>query len=95
MAFATPANIAITGAGNQTTGFNAITSIDLTLSAAGTLNLRETSGAGTIVASAVFGAAGTWSRNFDPPLLCRSGVFFIENTAGNVAGGVSGFDLAT
>ncbi len=81
---------AITGAGNQTTGFSILRSIALNLSAAGTINLRETSGTGTIIASKVFAAAGDWNQTFDDGIRCRSGVFFIENTAGNVSGGVQG-----
>lgn len=91
MAFATPANIAITGAGNATTGFNVLCSVDLNLSAAGTIRIRETSGAGTIVAELVLAGAGALSRSWPNPLRCRSGNFFIENTAGNVTGGVAGW----
>lgn len=92
MATSTSANIAITGAGSQTTGFSVLTSVNLTLSAAGTVNIRETSGAGTIVASQVLGAAGNVSIQFPRDgVRCRSGVFFVENTAGNVAGGVQGY----
>lgn len=91
MASASGANIAITGAGNATTGFATLASVDLQISAAATVNIRETSGAGTIIAQKVFAGAGTWERSWVHPLRCRSGVFFIENSAGNVTGGVGGW----
>src|SRR5436305_1270479 len=68
MEFFTPANTAITGAGNQTTGFNALGGWHLAASAAMTLSIRETSGAGTIIAQRVFAAAGQWDVDFGHPL---------------------------
>ena len=96
MSFSKSAAIAITGAGNADTGLNVLTAVNLTLSAAGTIEIRETASNGTVVLTETFAAAG----NFRPlipqdGLRCLSGNFFVVNSAGNVAGSVSGLDLAT
>lgn len=91
MALSAGRTISITGAGNATTGFSVLSYVSLNLSAAGTINLRETSGAGTIIAQKVLAAAGDWNFDFGDGVRCLSGVFFVENTAGNVSGGVAGY----
>ena len=83
--------IAITGAGNADTTCSVITSVNLALSAAATVNLRETSGAGAIIAQRVLAAAGPVSWTFLDGIRCKSGNWFIENSAGNVTGGVTGY----
>jgi hypothetical protein len=61
MALSSPANIAVTGAGSANTGFQVITGINVTVSAAATLSLRQGGAAGAITAQQIFGAAGQWT----------------------------------
>jgi hypothetical protein len=87
-------NINIAGAGNQSTGFSLLNTVNVN-SAATTISLRKTSGAGTIVAQFVTTAANTqWQLNFGDGLLCDSGTWFLESTAGNITGGVTGLLIA-
>lgn len=95
MALSRGANIAVTGAGSQDTGLQVITGINIRVSAAATLNLRIGGAAGTIVAQDVFAAAGTWSPTIPSDgVRCGSagtGTWFVENSAGNLTGGVFGY----
>jgi hypothetical protein len=87
-------NIAITGAGNANTGFSVLAGWDLTLSAAATVTIREGASNGTIVAQIVATGAGPWAADHSgSPIICAhagTGTFFVENSAGNIAGGVFG-----
>jgi hypothetical protein len=93
MATARPVAVAITGAGNANTGLKYLSSIDLWLSAAGTLQIRAGASNGTVYAETTTAAAGGWSRSYDLPLACPqsgTGTWFVVNSAGNVSGGVAG-----
>jgi len=63
----------------------------LAVSTAGTISIREVSGAGTVVAQIVLTAAGPWTVRCPEGLHCSGGNFFVQNSAGNISGGVRGF----
>lgn len=92
MALSRGVNVAVTGAGSADTGLKVITAVNVAVSAAATVNLRMTSAAGTIVAQQVLGAAGQFTPAIPAGgLRCNSGNWFIENSAGNLTGGVAGY----
>lgn len=96
MALSRGVNVAVTGAGSANTGLEIITGINIAVSAAATVSLRVGGAGGTIVAQQVFAAAGTWTPHIpDDGVLCGSsgtGTWFVENSAGNLTGGVFGRD---
>lgn len=87
-------NIAITGAGNQDTTYAVLNGWNLAVSAAATVNIREGSSSGTIIAQIVLAAAGAWSHAVGGEgIRCKrtgTNTFFVENSAGNITGGVYG-----
>ncbi|HEX5902786.1 MAG TPA: hypothetical protein VF028_06690 [Actinomycetota bacterium] len=86
----------MTGAGSANTGLEIITGINIAVSAAATVSLRAGASNGAIMAQQVFTAAGFWSPNIPSDgVLCPSsgtGTWFVENSAGNMTGGVFGRD---
>ena len=83
----------ITGAGSQNTGLKYLNSLDLNLSAAGIFSVRAGAANGAIHLQNTTAGAGTWGRSWGSPLAAPSsgtGTWWIENSAGNVTGGVSG-----
>lgn len=94
MAFSNPVAVAVTGAGNQNLGIKVLTAVNVTISAAATVELRSGASNGTVWVTETFAAAG----NFRPVIPAEgvrslptgTGTWFIVNTAGNLAGGVSG-----
>lgn len=87
-------NVAVTGAGNADTGLKVITGINIAVSAAATVSLRIGASNGTIVAQQVFAAAGQWQPAVPTEgVRCGNagtGTWFVENSAGNMTGGVFG-----
>ena len=94
MSLSTGKNIAIVGAGSAETGFTILNGWSLAVSAAATVSIREGAAGGTIIAQQVFTAAGPWSHSVgDEGIRCKTtgtNTFFVENSAGNVTGGVYG-----
>lgn len=95
MALSRAVNIAVTGAGSQDTGLTVITGVNVVVSAGATLNLRQGGAAGAIAAQQVFGAAGQYTPAIPADgVRCNTtgtGTWFIENSAGNLTGGVFGY----
>ena len=91
--------VAITGAGNADLGLNVLTAVNVSVSAAATVQIREGAANGAIVIAQVFAAAGQFSPQLPAEgLRCATsgtGTFFIVNSAGDLGGGVAGLDLAT
>lgn len=96
MAVSRPVSISVTGAGNQDTGLEIITGISIAVSAAATVSLRAGAAAGTIYAQAVFAGAGQWEPDIPADgVRCPTtgtNTWFVENSAGNLTGGVFGRD---
>lgn len=87
-------NVAVTGAGSADTGLKVITGINIAVSAAATVSLRIGAANGTVVAQQVLGAAGQWTPAIpEGGVRCGAagtGTWFVENSAGNLSGGVFG-----
>lgn len=96
MAISRPVNVAVTGAGSADTGLEIITGINIAVSAAATVSLRAGAAGGAIAAQQVFAAAGQWQPTIpaDGVRCPTSGTntWFVENSAGNMTGGVFGRD---
>lgn len=87
-------NVAITGAGSANTGRQVITGLNIALSTAGTLELRDGAADGTLIATTVLGAAGNWAPSFPHDgVAAASGTktWWVVNSAGNVSGGGFGY----
>lgn len=99
MALSRPVSISVTGAGSQNTGLEVITGISITVSAAATVSLRAGAAGGTIYAQEVFAAAGQWEVPLPADgVLCPTtgtNTWFVENSAGNLTGGVFGRDTVS
>ncbi len=94
MSLSTGKNIAITDAGNQDTTYAILNGWALAISAAATVSIREGAAGGAIIAQKVFTAAGDWNHTVGGEgIRCKTtgtNTFFVENSAGNVTGGVYG-----
>lgn len=95
MAVSRAVNVAVTGAGSADTGLQVITGINIAVSAAATVSLRQGGAAGAIAAQQVFAGAGQFAPVIPSDgVRCNttgSGTWFVENSAGNMTGGVFGY----